>query len=209
MNRIEKKTNTRHAMMMAALHLVETGHNFSTLSIREITRQTGVVPTSFYRHFASMDALGMGLVDELSLKLRTLMRKARSNGDPASQMIRNSVDIYFTQVDENRAFFVFLCQEMTGGSTATREAIRKELDFFANELVADMNRYHRLSNLSAYMLEITAQLAIQIVTMSTAEMLDIPVENVSQRSALRLRMIRQLQLTFLGGSHWKESESQS
>jgi len=38
----------------------------ASLGIREVTRQAGVVPTSFYRHFRNMDDLGLQLVDHLS-----------------------------------------------------------------------------------------------------------------------------------------------
>lgn len=202
--RIEKKVHTRQAMMMAALQLVESGQHFSSLSIREVTRQTGVVPTSFYRHFRDMDDLGLALVDELSLILRQLMRQARENTSDSHQMIRNSVDFYMSQVDENRPFFVFLTQEMTGGSAAVRQAIRSELNFFANELVADLNRYRLLPNMSRDMLEVSAQLAIQIVSVATVELLDTPKSLSAQRDAIRQKMIRQIQLVFLGASHWQE-----
>lgn len=202
--RIEKKVHTRQAMMMAALQLVESGQHFSSLSIREVTRQTGVVPTSFYRHFRDMDDLGLSLVDELSLILRQLMRQARENTTDATQMIRNSMEFYILQVDENRPFFVFLTQEMSGGSPAVRQAIRAELNFFANELVADLNRYRLLPHLPKDMLEIAAQLAIQIVVMATVELLDTPKTMTAQRDAIHQRMVRQIQLAFLGASHWKE-----
>jgi AcrR family transcriptional regulator len=207
--RIEKKVHTRQAMMMAALQLVESGQHFSSLSIREVTRQTGVVPTSFYRHFRDMDDLGLSLVDEMTLILRQLMRQARENTTDATQMIRNSVDFYFSQVDENRPFFVFLTQEMTGGSQAVRHAIRGELNFFANELVADLNRYRLLPNMTREMLEISGQLAIQIVIMATVELLDTPKTHTAQRDALRQRVVRQIQLVFLGASHWKEGTGKS
>lgn len=202
--RIEKKVHTRQAMMMAALQLVESGQHFSSLSIREVTRQTGVVPTSFYRHFRDMDDLGLSLVDELSLILRQLMRQARENTTDATQMIRNSMEFYILQVDENRPFFVFLTQEMSGGSPAVRQAIRAELNFFANELVADLNRYRLLPHLPKDMLEIAAQLAIQIVVMATVELLDTPKTMTAQRDGIHQRMVRQIQLAFLGASHWKE-----
>lgn len=202
--RIEKKVHTRQAMMMAALQLVESGQHFSSLSIREVTRQTGVVPTSFYRHFRDMDDLGLSLVDELSLILRQLMRQARENTTDATQMIRNSMEFYILQVDENRPFFVFLTQEMSGGSPAVRQAIRAELNFFANELVSDLNRYRLLPHLAKDMLEIAAQLAIQIVVMATVELLDTPKTMTAQRDAIHRRMVRQIQLAFLGASHWKE-----
>ena len=60
-----KPGETREKLMSAALTLVGKGRHFASLGIREVTRQAGVVPTSFYRHFRNMDDLGLQLVDEL------------------------------------------------------------------------------------------------------------------------------------------------
>ncbi|CBL45733.1 Transcriptional regulator [gamma proteobacterium HdN1] len=207
--RVEKKVHTRQALMLAALQLVEGGQHFSSLSIREITRQTGVVPTSFYRHFRDMDDLGLALVDELSMILRQLMREVResqANAAKPEQLIRHSVDFFMQQVDANRGIFVFLTQELTGGSVAVRQAIRSELNFFTNELVLDINRYRILPDLSREMLEAAALLVIQIVSMAIVEWLDTAQTLASQRETIRQRIVRQTQLTFLGASHWKEKE---
>jgi AcrR family transcriptional regulator len=41
------------------------GRSFVSISLREVTREAGVVPTAFYRHFKDMDELGLALVDEV------------------------------------------------------------------------------------------------------------------------------------------------
>ena len=43
--------------MQAALVLLED-QSFSSVSLREVTREAGVVPTAFYRHFDSMESSG-------------------------------------------------------------------------------------------------------------------------------------------------------
>ena len=49
---------TRRAIVAAALHLLAE-RSFSGLSLREVTREAGIVPAAFYRHFDSMEALGL------------------------------------------------------------------------------------------------------------------------------------------------------
>jgi AcrR family transcriptional regulator len=39
-----------------------------------VTKQAGIVPTGFYRHFASMDELGIALVEESMRTLRATIR---------------------------------------------------------------------------------------------------------------------------------------
>jgi AcrR family transcriptional regulator len=193
-------------LMDAALELVASGQHFASLSIREIARQAGVVPTSFYRHFRDMDDLGLALVDDLSLVLRKLMRDARDKAPAAGQMIRRSVDVYLQHVDEHQPYFLFLSQEMAGGSRAVRQAIRSELNFFANELVADLGRFRLLPQLSMGILDTIAQTAIQLVAGSTMDILDAD-RGSAQREAVRHRLIRQLQLIFIAAANWRERPS--
>ena len=54
-SRGERKEATRRAIIDAALKLLEE-RSFSGLSLREVTREAGIVPAAFYRHFDSMDA---------------------------------------------------------------------------------------------------------------------------------------------------------
>ena len=66
MNNINRKLRTRKALMNSALELVDEGQHFSSLSIREVAKRAGVVPNAFYRHFKSLDELGLALGDEVS-----------------------------------------------------------------------------------------------------------------------------------------------
>ena len=68
--RAEQKQQTRHALMSAARHLMESGRGFGSLSLREVTRAAGIVPAGFYRHFSDMDQLGLALVAEVDETFR-------------------------------------------------------------------------------------------------------------------------------------------
>ena len=65
-----------------ALELVEfqgtgEGRSFTSLGLREIAREAGLVPNAFYRHFRNTDELGLVLVEEVGITLRRLLREAR------------------------------------------------------------------------------------------------------------------------------------
>src|SRR5439155_23497205 len=61
--RQERKRRTRQALLDAALELLKE-QSFSSLSLRQVTRAAGIVPTAFYRHFDDMEELGLALIDE-------------------------------------------------------------------------------------------------------------------------------------------------
>ena len=50
----------------AAMGLVKLSaeRSFASLSLREVAREAGIAPTSFYRHFRDVDELGLTMVDE-------------------------------------------------------------------------------------------------------------------------------------------------
>jgi len=80
--RIEQKERTRQRICEAALSLIGQGRSFTSLSLREITREAGIVPAAFYRHFSDMDQLGLALVEMGGVTLRLILREAGRDGIP-------------------------------------------------------------------------------------------------------------------------------
>lgn len=68
---------TRRSLVEAAFSQLSAERSFASLSLREVAREAGIAPTSFYRHFRDVDELGLTMVDESGLMLRQLMRRAR------------------------------------------------------------------------------------------------------------------------------------
>ena len=133
-----RKLRTRQQLMQAALNLVGQGRGFTSLSLREVTREIGVVPASFYRHFKDMDDLGLALVEEGGVTLRRLLREARRSGFEPKDMLRNSVLIYKRYLEHNRLVFAFIVGERSGGSPVIRKAIRREEEHFVHEMAQDL-----------------------------------------------------------------------
>ncbi len=189
--------------MTAALTLVGKGRHFASIGIREVTRQAGVVPTSFYRHFRSVDDLGLQLVDELGLVLRRMMREARANVLQADKLIEESVAIFVAHALANRNFFMFMAQGLAGESRAVQEGIRSEMRYFANELGNDLRRLKLLAHLSDSDLDMTCDLVVRTVAFSLTDILSISPEDDYQIGQVRKRTTRFLQLVLIGADHWK------
>ena len=58
-----KAAISRDDLIAAALKLVGPHRSLSTLSLREVTREAGIAPNSFYRQFRDMDELAVALID--------------------------------------------------------------------------------------------------------------------------------------------------
>jgi len=198
-----KPGETREKLMGAALALVGKGRHFASLGIREVTRQAGVVPTSFYRHFRNMDDLGLQLVDELGLVLRRMMREARANVLQSDKLIEESVGIFVAHAQSNRSFFLFMAQGLAGESRAVQEGIRSEMRFFASELANDLRRLRLMDHLTDADLELTCDLVVRTVAFSLTDLLSVSPDDDYQVGQIRKRTTRFLQMIFVGASHWQ------
>ncbi|GAB2883857.1 TetR family transcriptional regulator [Nocardioides pacificus] len=133
----ERKERTRQALLDAALALSEQ-HTFATVSLRQVTREVGIVPTAFYRHFASLDDLGLELVTESFASLRAMLRDVR-RGDPSLRaVIDRSVAVLVEHVHARRAHFGFIARERVAGPAAVRDAVRRQIDLVERELATDV-----------------------------------------------------------------------
>ena len=210
-SREEKKRQTRKSLMDAALMLVGTGNNFSSISLREVAKNAGVVPTSFYRHFSDMEELGLNLLDDLGLILRRVMRATRQHevvkiDVSAEDFIRASVEVYIDFVCTHRSHFYFMCQCRTGGTSALRRALRKELKFFSNELVSDIRHMSMLPDVDDQDLEMMSQLIVSMMYESTIDILDQGKASSAVQQALTDNAVGKLRLIWLGARRWKSKD---
>lgn len=199
-----RKQRTRDALLEAALRLMREGRSFTGLSLREVTREAGVVPTAFYRHFRGMDELGLALVEEGGVTLRRLLREARRTDVQFTDMIRGSVLIYKRYVEDNRLQFLFVAGERAGGSPLIREAIRREVTHFTNEMAQDLRGLNALPGLSTPTLQMICGLVVNCMLNAAIDILDLPPGQAQQEQELVDNFVRQLRVIFLGARQWKE-----
>jgi AcrR family transcriptional regulator len=200
--RRERKERTRQAILDAALRLLEE-EGFGQLSLRQITREVGIVPTAFYRHFGSLDELGLTLVDESFSTLRDMLRSAREDLAAYDSVIRESVQVLVDTVRANRAHFSFIARERFGGHATVRRAIRRELELFSLDLVRDLSELPNLSRWSDEDLRMLADLIVSAMV-STAELiLTAPVDDPDAEQRVARHACQQLRVIVVGISGWR------
>lgn len=133
-SRVQQKEKTRRAIVDSAFRLLSQERNYANLSLREVTREAGIAPNSFYRHFEDMEELGLTLVDEGGVALRQLMRKARQRINERGSVIRLSVEIFMEFIQNSPHIFYLLWRERSGTSMVFRKAVARELQYFIVEL---------------------------------------------------------------------------
>lgn len=201
--RDERKQITRQALLDAALTL-SLRSGFAAVGLREVTREAGVVPTAFYRHFQSLDQLGLALVDDVCLRLRQMMREARTVARSSPDLaIRDSVRGYLMYVRANARAFEFVVRERSGGSAVLREAIGREILYFVRELADDLKLLAPFAAYNREDLEMIADLVVNAVMNLTLDVQSVPEGQTERARELTRRGVKQLRLIFLGAAMWK------
>ncbi|WP_406665718.1 HTH-type transcriptional repressor FabR [Gallaecimonas sp. GXIMD1310] len=195
--RAQQKTKTRRAIIDAALNQLCAETSFSNLSLREVTREAGIAPTSFYRHFKDMDELGLTLVDEAGLTLRQLMRQARARiagNHSGGNVIRTSVETFMEFINDNGNVFRLLLRERSGTSAAFRAAVSREIQHFIAELADYLEKELSFSEDEA---RVQADAMVTLVFSAGAEALDL--SRVARKS-LADKVMMQLKIVARGAA---------
>jgi AcrR family transcriptional regulator len=207
LSRSERKDLTRSSLMQAALKLIGEGRSFTSLAIREITREATMVPNAFYRHFRNTDELGLALVEEVGITLRRLLRDARQAGIAPKDMVRRSVQVYCEYVRHNRLQFLFISSERAGGSKILRLAIRNDVLHFTNEMALDFRQLGVYPDMPTSSLQMVCGLIVNTMLAAAPEILDLPAEQPLLEKEMTENFVHQLQVVLLGAGHWEEKRS--
>jgi len=189
--------------MDAARSLMDSGRGFGSLSLREVTRSAGIVPTGFYRHFQDMDELGLALVAEVGETFRDTIRQVRHHEFELGGVIDASVRIFLDAVAANRSQFLFLAREQYGGSQPVRQAIAALRERISADLVADLRLMPRQQHLSQEALTVIADLVVKTVFATLPELIDPPSSTLPPHATPQAKMIEQLRFIFIGAKHWQ------
>ena len=203
LSRQERKDQTRKSLMQAALQLIGEGRSFTSLGIREIAREAGMVPNAFYRHFRHTDDLGLSLVEEVGATLRRLLRQARQPGSAETSVVRESVRVYHGYVRQNRLLFLFICSERSGGSRILRMAIRQEVSHFVHDMARDMALMKSYRELTEASLQMVCSLIVNTMLAAAPEILDQATDDPVQEEATLQTFVQQMQLILLGAATWR------
>ena len=203
MTREERKEATRRAIVAAALSLLED-RSFSALSLREVTRAAGIAPAAFYRHFDSMEALGLVLIDESFRSLRDMLRGARAGKLDPNRVIESSVDILTAGVNARREHWRFIGRERSSGVTVLRYAIRTEIRLITSELAIDLARFPGLTGWSSEDLNILAALFVNSMILIAEAIED--AADAATLEEIKLTAVKQLRMIVVGISGWRTSD---
>ena len=158
----------KRQLMAAALRLSSSSRSLCSIGLRELAREAGLNPNTFYRHFRDVDDLGMALIEDIAIQLRQPLRDLRR--EAAARAVRvgtedvpllfgidmqrgrrvthETVQLFFDFVDQHPTVFLIGVRELHGSSPLLRQALVKVMGEFAEDMALDILEFKLLpSNL--------------------------------------------------------------
>lgn len=191
-----RATISRDDLLAAALRLIGPHRSVSSLSLREVTREAGIAPNSFYRQFRDMDELAVALIDLAGSSLRRIVGAARHRAERERSIVRGSVEAFFEQLRADDKLLHVLLREGTVGSDAFKQAVDRELTFFEEELRHDLVRFAAADGAKLHEPALVARAITRLVFAMGATAMDLPPE----RDAELIRQLTEIVRMIIAGS---------
>ncbi|TWI03517.1 TetR family transcriptional regulator [Luteimonas cucumeris] len=187
-----KASISREDLIAAALKLLGPHRSVSSLSLREVAREAGIAPNSFYRQFRDMDELAVALIDLAGRSLRRIIGQARDRATTRRSIVRSSVETFMEQLRADDKLLHVLLREGTVGSDAFKQAVDRELDFFEEELRIDLIRLAAADGATLYEPALVSKAITRLVFAVGATAMDLPPEKDAELIDQLSQMVRMI-----------------
>jgi AcrR family transcriptional regulator len=161
------------------------------------------VPTAFYRHFESMEQLGLALVEQSFSTLRRMIRDAQRDPEVFDNIIDAAADVLVEAVKQSKAHFAFVARERVGGSEVVRQAIKHELDLFVSELAVVLARLPHIENWSSDDVQMVSRLFVRNMVSNAEEVVEMPDGRTDLEEQIKEGARRQMRLIVIGFRDWQ------
>ena len=128
----------RERLMRAALRLGARKRSLNALGLRELGREAGLNPNTFYRHFKSLEDLNLAIIEQFGSELRPALSDIRRSASTPQDAARGSTEHVFDFAARNPEVFIVGVRELHGASPAVRQALREALEAFAGDMADDV-----------------------------------------------------------------------
>lgn len=139
--RDEAKLLTRRRLLEAATRLLGS-EGYAPLTASKIAREAGIAQSSFYVHFKDKDDLLRTLADEMTARLRRVLKDARRFAlhELDRDRIRGAYRAALGGIDANREVFLLFVQEGRQVGSPLAEYFRELQEEVKRDFVEDLQR---------------------------------------------------------------------
>lgn len=194
--RAQQKLKTRQSILNAAVKVMNQDRGLAALSLREVAKEAGIAPTSFYRHFDTLEDMGLALIKEAGEALNKIIHDARiAQVETQQDLVQRIVHLIMEHFRENGPLFRVLAREAMGSSRILRRAIKKELHHIHAEtsaLISEESKRHQRNITDP---DLVADAIMNVAFYTCVAALDMPY--ALQKDAER-RLVHHIRAIYIG-----------
>jgi AcrR family transcriptional regulator len=185
----------RQRLIAAALRLGASKRSLHMLGLRELAREAGLNPNTFYRHFTSLEELSQTIIDELGRDIRTNLRGIRRTvQSPVAEATPRTIEYVFDYALRNPDAFIVAVRELHGATPALREALQRMIGDVAEEMVEDVLFLKIAPGLEVETLREISQVVVHQVFHQTLDYIEQP----ARRAQIMRQTVRFIDMLFAG-----------
>jgi AcrR family transcriptional regulator len=204
----------KRLLLDAALRLAAVSRSLSGLGLRELAREAGLNPNTFYRHFKTVDDLGLAMIAEMAARIRQPLRDLRfeaaerAGQNTASKLTfgvdlgrgqrvcSETVELFFHYAAQNPQAFIVGVRELHGSSKVLREALEQMMEDFANDMAEDLGKLQLLPSLEPTAVrQVSSMISRQLFQQSLEY-----IEQVERRPQICAQAQQQILMMFAGAT---------
>jgi len=121
----------KQKLIDAALKLSAEKRSFANIGLRELAREAQLNPNTFYRHFDSLEELGVYMIDEVGATLLDALAQVQSQKFDPTRVNEQALDLFFDFVLQYQDALTVAACERYSSSVALRQALEERLETFA------------------------------------------------------------------------------
>lgn len=127
--------NGRSRLIDAAIRLANQRGGINAVGMRELAREAGLNPNTFYRHFETIDDLGAAALETVLPPLREGLRARRRGSMSFGDSTVETVRYFFGFVEDHPMSITFAAREMYGVSQRLRDSLIESVALLTEDLV--------------------------------------------------------------------------
>ena len=192
-------TGGKLKLVQAALRLITESRSLTSLGLRELAREAGLNPNTFYRHFKTLDEFGLQVLGYVAEDMKAEVRKLRQMAASSEQASHDTVSFVYEYFVANPAAITVAVRELHGPSQLLRTALEHQLAASAREMAEDIIERNLVASVAEPTIHEISQMTIRYILFRAMDYVDKPEQRGTIREETERFINRQFRGAMLDG----------
>ncbi len=167
-------TGGKLKLVQAALRLITQTRSLTSLGLRELAREAGLNPNTFYRHFRNLDEFGLQVLGFIAGDMKAAVRELRRMAQSSEQATHDTVAYVYGYFLAHPAAVTVAVRELHGSSPLLRQALKAQLDASAREMAEDIIERRLVPSVAPETIHEISGMTIRYILFRAMDYIDAP-----------------------------------